>query len=287
MALMRVTPKGSSELQRSAVSLHELQLSGLQLPCSSISLHFRCIMAAPAASALWVTAALAASSRFISDVLWLLLQLQPSGLQLPCSFSSLHFRCIMATASTLWITTVLAASSRCISDVLWLLLQPQLSRLQLRLQLHLASFPMYYGSSCNLSSLGYSCACGFISLRFRCIMAAPAASVPWNTAALQLQLSGLQLPSQLHLASFPMYYGCSCSFSYLDYSCFCSLSPLDYSCPCSFISLHFRCIMAAPAASALWITAALAASSRFITDVLWLLLQLQLSGLQLFCSFSS
>merc|ERR1719162_548271 len=45
-------------------------------PCSFISLHFRCIMAAPAASVAWNTAALAAPSRCISDVSWLLLQLQ-------------------------------------------------------------------------------------------------------------------------------------------------------------------------------------------------------------------
>merc|ERR1719424_2214031 len=97
-------------------------------PCSSISLHFRCIMAAPAASVAWTTAALAAPSRCISDVSWLLLQLQLPGLQLPCSFISLHFRCIMTApaASVAWITAALAAPSRCISDVSWLLLQLQL-----------------------------------------------------------------------------------------------------------------------------------------------------------------
>ena len=195
--------------------------------CSLSSLDYSC----PAASALWITAALAASSRFISDVLWLLLQLQLYGLQLPCSFSSMDYSCP-------------TASSRFISDVLWL--QPQRSRLQLLLQLHLASFPMYYGSSCSFSYLASAL----------WITAAPAASFRFisDVLWLQPQRSGLQLLLQLHLASFPMYYGSSCRFSYL--------------------------------ASALWITAALAASSRFVSDVLWLLLQLQLSGLQLPCSLS-
>ena len=119
--------------------------------------------------------------------------------------------------------------------VLWLLLQPQFPGLQL---------------PCSLGSLDYRCPRSFISLHFRCIMAAPAASALWTTAALWLLL-----------ASFPMYYGSSCSLSYLDYSC--------------------------PAASVPWITASLAASFRFISDVLWLLLQLQLSNLQLPCNFSS
>merc|ERR1711865_921335 len=95
---------------------------------------------------------------------------------------------------------------------------------------------MYYGCTCSSSCLDYSCPCSSISLHFRCIMAAPAASVAWTAAALaapsrcisdvlwlllQLQLPGLQLPLQLHLAAFLMYYGYSCSFSCLGYSCSC------------------------------------------------------------------
>ena len=149
--------------------------------CSFSYLIYSC----PAISALWITVAL---------------QLHFASFQMyygcPCSFISLHFRCIMAAASALWITAAPAASSRFISDVLWLLLQLQLSGLQL---------------PCSLSSLDNSCPRSFILLRFRCIMAAPAASALWTTAALQLQLYGLQLP-----------YG--------------------------FFSLHFRCIMAAASA---------------------------------------
>ena len=158
-------------------------------------------MAAPAASALWITATLAASSRFISDVSWLLLQLQFSGLQLPlqlhlaslwmyhgcsssfsfldyscpCSFMSLHIGCIMAAlaASVAWTAAALAASSRFTSDVSWLLQQ-----------LHLASLRMYFDCSCSFSSLDCSCPCSFISLHFGCIMAVPAASVASITAAL-------------------------------------------------------------------------------------------------------
>merc|ERR1719272_309240 len=76
---------------------------------------------------------------------------------------------------------------------------------------------MYYGCSCSFSCLGYSC------------LAAPSrfiSDVLW--LLLQLQLSGLRLPLKLHLVSFPMYYGCSSSFSCRDYSC-----------PCSSISRHF------------------------------------------------
>merc|ERR1719272_370227 len=58
---------------------------------------------------------------------------------------------------------------------------------------------MYYGSSCSFSSLDYSC----LAAPSRCI-----SDVLW--LLLQLQLPGLQLPLQLHLAAFPMYYGCSC-----------------------------------------------------------------------------
>merc|ERR1719272_2229386 len=130
----------------------------------------------------------------------------------PCSSISLHFRCIMAApaASVAWVTAALAAPSRCISDVLWLLLQLQLARIQLLLQVHLASFLMYYGCSSSFSCLDYSCLaassrfisdvswlllqlqlpglqlpCSFISFHFQCIMAAPAASALWVTAALE------------------------------------------------------------------------------------------------------
>jgi hypothetical protein len=102
-------------------------------------------MAAPAASVLWITAALAAVSRFsfvdfisssmyysfssvdyscpgspISlhfDVLQLLLQLQFCGLQLPLQLCLASFPCIMAAlaASVVWITAALAAESRFIS----------------------------------------------------------------------------------------------------------------------------------------------------------------------------
>ena len=120
----------------------------------------------PAASIFWITAAPTAPFRFISNELWLLLRLQP-----------------LITAA----------------------LQLRLYGLQQPLQLHLASFPMYYGC--------------------------PASSVLWITVALQLQLDGLQLP--------------------------CGFSSMDHGCARSFISLHFRCIVTSPAASAIWITAAL------------------------------
>ena len=126
----------------------QLQFYGLQLPCSFISLHFQLwLVLLLQLSGLWTTAAL---------------QLQPSGLQLPCGFGSLDYSCPAATA--LWTTTALAVSSRFICDVLWLLLQPQLSRTQL---------------PCSLRSLDYSCSCGLSSLDDSC----PASSVPLITAA--------------------------------------------------------------------------------------------------------
>ena len=78
----------------------------------------------------------------------------------------------------------------------------------LRLQLYEIRLPH------GLSSMDYGNARSYILLHFRCIVAGPAASAILNTAGLQLQLSGLQLP-------------------------------------CSFILLHFRCTMAAPVVSAL------------------------------------